>query len=162
MTPKNLLLQGAAATVSLLGWLILAREGVFGSGRQVTAGEGMALLTIAALYGWWLSPVAALTSGVKGAALALVVIDVLWVVLAQGLAGLAFCALPACPTAAPFSDINRYGSVIFGVLAAWTAWRAYRAMPGPTQWAPAVTAVVLIVLSFVFQGANTKFPTPGA
>ncbi|MBM4434514.1 MAG: hypothetical protein FJ028_05320 [Chloroflexi bacterium] len=156
MTPRNLLLQGAAATVSLLGWLILTREGVFGTGRQVTAGEGMALLTIAALYGWWLSPVAALTSGVKGAALALVVIDVLWVVTAP-LAGFAFCPIPACTSAAPLS----YVSVIFGALAAWTAWRAYRAMPGPTQWAPAVTAVVLIVLSFAFQGANTKFPPPG-
>lgn len=158
MTPRILLLQAAAATVSLLGWLILAREGIFGTGRVITPGQGFALLATAAVYGWWLSPVAALTSGVKGAALALVVIDVLWVVLAQGLAGFAFCPIPVCPSAAPFSDINRYGSVIFGALAAWTAWRAYRAMPGPTQWAPAATAVVLIVIAFVLQGANTKFP----
>lgn len=158
MTPRLLLLQGAAATVSLLGWLILMREGIFGSGPAITAGQGMALLTTAAVYGWWLSPVAAMTGGVRGAALALVVIDVLWVVLAQGAAGFAFCAVPLCPGAAPFGDLNRYGSVIFGLAAAWTAWRAYRAMPGPTQWAPTATAVVLIVLAFAFQGTNSRMP----
>lgn len=160
MTPTLLLLQVAAATVSLLGWLILAREGIFGSGQAITITQGLALLATAAVFGWWLSPVAALTSGVKGAALALVVIDVLWVVLAQGVAGLFFCALPVCPTATPFSDLNRYGSIVFGALAAWTAWRAYRSVPGPTQWAPTVTAVVLIVLAFLFQSTGTTMPTP--
>ena len=106
---------------------------MFGSGSAITLGQGLALLSIAAVYGWWLSPIAALTSGIRGAALALVVIDVLWVLLAQGLAGHAFCAFPICPNAAPFSDINRLGSVVFGLAAAWTARRAYRAMPGPTQ-----------------------------
>lgn len=158
MTPTLLLLQVAAATVSLLGWLVLMREGIFGSGTAVTLGQGLSLLTIAAVYGWWLSPIAALTGGVRGAALALVVIDLLWVVLAQGVAGFFFCAVPVCPTAAPFSDVNRYGSVMFGLAAAWTAWRAYRGMPGATQWAPTVTAVVLIVLAFVFQSANTTIP----
>lgn len=158
MTPTLLLLQVAAATVSLLGWLILMREGVFGTGAAITFGQGMALLTIAAVYGWWLSPIAALTGGVRGAALALVVIDVVWVVLAQGVAGYAFCAFPVCPTAAPFSDINRLGSVVFGLAAAWTAWRAYRAMPGPTQWAAPVTALALIVIALAFQGTSATFP----
>lgn len=158
MTATTLLLQAAAAAVSLLGWLILIREGAFGTGREITVGQGLTLLTIAAVYGWWLSPIAALTSGVRGAALALVVIDLLWVVLAQGLAGFAFCAIPVCPSAVPFSDIGRYGSVVLGVAAAWTAWRAYRALPGPTQWAPPVTAVVLIVVSFVLQSTNSTFP----
>lgn len=158
MTPTVLLLQAAAAALSLLGWLILMREGAFGSGSAITIGQGMALATIAAVYGWWLSPVAALTGGVRGAALALVVIDLVWVFLGQGLAGYVFCAFPICPSAAPFSDVNRLGSVVFGLAAAWTAWRAYRAMPGPTQWAPPVTALALIVLAFVFQSTNTTFP----
>lgn len=159
MSATVLLLQAAAAAFSLLGWLILMRDGVFGLGAGITPGQGMALVTIAAVYGWWLSPVAALTSGIRGAALALVVIDVLWVFLGQGVAGYAFCAFPVCPSAAPFSDVNRLGSVVFGLAAAWTAWRAYRAMPGPTQWAPAVTALALIVLAFILQSANTTVPT---
>lgn len=158
MTPAVLLLQAAAALFSLLGWLLLVREGAFGSGRSIGLGEGSTLLATAAVYAWWMSPIAALTRGVKGAALALVVIDVLWVVLAMGAAGFAFCAVPICAPQAPFSDIGRYGSVIFGAAAAWSAWRAYRAMPGPTQWAPAVTAVVLIVVAFALQGVNAAFP----
>lgn len=153
-----LLLQAAAATVSLLGWLILARDGVFGAGRTISAGEGMTLLAVAAVYGWWLSPVAALTAGIKGAALALVVIDLVWVVLAQGVAGFAFCAIPVCPSAAPFSDVDRYGSVVFGLAAAWTAWRSYRRTPGPTQWAAPVTALALIVAALVLQSANATVP----
>ncbi len=158
MTPTVLLLQATAAAFSLLGWLILMRDGVFGLGPGITPGQGMALVTIAAVYGWWLSPIAALTGGVRGAALALVVIDVLWVFLGQGVAGYAFCAFPICPSAAPFSDVNRLGSVVFGLAAAWTAWRAYRAMPGRTLWAPSVTALALIVLAFVLQSANTTLP----
>lgn len=158
MSTTVLLVQAGAAAVSLLGWLILMREGVFGSGSAITVGQGLALVTIAAVYGWWLSPIAALTGGVRGAALALVVIDLLWVFLGQGVAGYLFCAFPVCPTAAPFSDVNRLGSIVFGLAGAWTAWGAYRAMPGRTQWAPAVTALALIVLAFVLQSANAKLP----
>jgi len=158
MTPRLLVLQGAAAAVSLFGYFVITRGGGFGAGRGIATGEALALLSVAALYGWWLAPVAASTSGVRGATLALAVIDVLWVLLGQGVGGLMFCALPFCPDAAPFTDLIRYGSLLLGAAAGWTAWRAYRAAPGPTQWAPVVTAVVLIVVSFALQGANAKFP----
>ena len=150
--------QGAAATLSLFGYLVITRGGGFGSGRGILSGEALALLTVAALYGWWLAPVAASTRGVRGATLALVIIDLLWVVLGQGVAGLVFCAVPVCPDATPWTDIIRYGSLVLGAAAAWTAWRAYRATPGPTQWAPVVTATVLIVVSLALQGANSTVP----
>ena len=157
MTPSVLLLQGAAVTVSLLGYLLLARA-AFASGLRIDAGQGATLASIAILYGWWLSPIAAATSGIRGAFPALVVLDVLWVFLGQGVAGIVFCALPFCPDFAPWSDVVRYGSLVLGAAAAWTAWRRYRAMPGPAQWAPAVTALVLVVISFALQAANAKFP----
>jgi hypothetical protein len=31
-------------------------------------------------------------------------------------------------------------------------------IPGPTLWAPAVTAFVLVAISFAVQAANTKLP----
>lgn len=155
MTPAVLLLQVGAAAISLFGYLLLAR-GAFGSGAAVTPGQGLALLSIALLYGWWLSPVAAATGGVRGALLALVIIDVLWVVLGQGLAGLAFCALPFCPDLAPWSDVVRYGSLVLGAAAALSAWRAYRARPGATEWAPALTALVIVIVSFTLQGLNAE------
>jgi len=158
MTPALLMLQGAAATVSLLGYLVITRSGAFGSGVGMQTGESLALRTTAAVYGWWLAPVAAATGGVRGAALALVIIDVLWVFLGQGVAGLIFCAVPVCPDATPWTDIVRYGSLVLGAAAAWTAWGAYRAMRGPTQWAPVATAVVLILVSFTLQGMNSKLP----
>jgi hypothetical protein len=157
MSTSALLLQVGAVAFSLLGYLLIARA-AFGSGLQVDPGQGATLASIAVVYGWWLSPVVATAAGVRGAALALVVIDVLWVFLGQGVAGLVFCALPACPDFAPWSDVNRYGSLLVGAAAAWTAWRAYRAIAGPTLRAPAVTALVLILISFALQGANAKLP----
>lgn len=152
MTTRVLLLQVGAALFSLLGWVVLLREGLFGSGRQVTLFESIALVSIAMLYAWWLSPIAATAQGVKGAVLALVVIDVVWVLFAAGLASFVLCSIPFCPVAAPLSDLSRYGSVVFGASAAWTAWRAYRAMPGRTEREPAMMAAVLILFSFAFQG----------
>ena len=157
MTPALLLLQGAAAAASLFGYLILAR-GAFGTGTQLTLGEGFTLMSIAAVYGWWLAPVTAAATGIRGAFLGLVILDLLWAFLAQGLAGFAFCALAFCPDFAPYGDLARYGSLLFGAAAAWTAWRAYRAATGPTQWAVPVTAIVLSVFSFALQAVNTKFP----
>lgn len=160
MSPGTLLLQVGAVAISLFGYLLITRGGAFGSGQQVDLGAVAALLSVAVVYGWWLSPLAAGTAGVRGAFLALSILDVLWVLLGQGVGGLVFCALPVCPDLAPWGDVVRYGSLVIGAAAAWTAWRRYRAMPGPTQWAPAVTALALTVISFALQGANTRFP-PG-
>lgn len=144
---------------SLFGYLLLARA-AFGSGLRISLGEGFTLLTIAAVYGWWPAAQTAAVTGIRGAWLALVALDLLWAFLAQGLSGFFFCAFPFCPDFAPFSDLARYASLVFGAAAAWTAWRAYRSAAGATQWAPLATALVLTVLSMALQGANTKFPAP--
>ena len=151
-------LQGAAIAASLLGYL-LESSGFFASlgAKDVGAGGGFTLLTIAATYGWWPVPIVAAAMGIRGAYLALVVLDLAWAVLAQGLSGVALCALPFCPDFAPYSDLARYGSLVAGIAAAWTAWRAYRSMAGPTQWQPVIAAAALTVLSFVFQGLNARF-----
>ena len=158
MTTRLLLLQVDAVAISVFGFLLITRDGAFGSGRQIDVGQGVALLSIGIVYGWWLSPMVAAISGIRGAFLALVVLDVLWVVVAQGVAGLVFCAFPVCPDFAPWGDVVRYGSLVIGGAAAWSAWRAYRAIAGPTQWAPAVTALVLVIVSFAVQAVNTKIP----
>ena len=148
-----------ALAASLFGYLILV-PGFFASveTKVLGIGGGLTLLTIAALYGWWPVPIAAAATGIRGAYLALVILDVAWALLAQGVAGFAYCAIPFCPEFAPFGDNARYASLIAGAAAEWTAWRAYRAMSGPTQWAPVATAVVLTVLSFAFQAANARSP----
>lgn len=152
-------LQGSALAASLLGYLILV-PGFFASvsAKDLGPGGGFTLLTIAALYGWWPAPITAAATGIRGAYLGLVVLDLAWAVLAQGIAGFAFCAIPFCPELAPYSDIARYASLVMGAAAAWTAWRAYRAARGPTQWAVPVTATALTAVSFAFQAANARFP----
>lgn len=153
MTPTLLLLQGAAVVASLTHLLIDSWLGLFGSGDPISPGEALTLISVALVYGWWLSPIAAATNGVRGAMLALVILAGFWAGFANGLVGLAACFIP-CAGAAPFQDIPHVASLVFGVWAAWVAWRAYRAMPGDTQLAPPVTAVVLVIASFAFQAAS--------
>lgn len=156
MTPTVLLLQLGAAAASIFGYLLLIRDGLYGAGPTITVGQGLALFMIAIMHGWWLSPIAAATAGLRGALLALVILDVFWAFLGQGVAGYVFCAIP-CPSMAPFGDIQRAAAVLFGGAAAWTTLRAYRAMPGPTQWAPPITAAVLIVVAGILLGANSTW-----
>lgn len=125
--------------------------------KQLSIGEGAALLSIAVVYGWWAIALTSAGSGVRGASLAVAVLAALWALFAQGLAGLAFCAVPFCPDFAPWSDVGRYGSLIAGALATWTSWRAYRTTSGPTQWAAPVTAVVLTAISWTLQGIYGRF-----
>lgn len=89
----------------------------------------------------WREPDHLATSGIRG----------------QGLIGLAFCFVP-CSGVPPWGDLAHLASILFGGWATLEAWRAYRAMPGPTQLAPAVTAVVLIVLAFVLDATNAVVP----
>jgi hypothetical protein len=153
------LLQGLALASSLFGYFILApRFFASVSAKDLGIGGGLTLLTIAATYGWWPAAITASATGIRGAYLALVVLDLAWAFLGQGLAGFALCAIPVCPDFSPFSDVARYASLIFGAAAAWSAWNGYRRTAGSTQWAPPVTAIVLTVGSFALQAANTKFP----
>lgn len=158
MTPRILLLQGAAIAASLLHVLIdvlielydSAGGGAVAGGRSITTAQGLTLLSFALLYGWWNSPIAAATAGVRGATLALAVLAFVWVFLGNGVAGFIAC-FPPCAGAFPWQDAAHLASAVFGGWAAWAAWTAYRAMPDPTQLAPTATAVVLVVFSYVMQ-----------
>lgn len=168
MTPRLLLLQGAAITTSLFHVLIdviiglyglaeptLPLEGVTLAGRSITVQQGLTLVSFALLYGWWNSPIAAATAGVRGAMLALAVLAFVWVFLGNGVAGFIAC-FPPCASAYPWQDAAHLASAVFGGWAALTAWRAYRGMAGPTQAAPPVTAVVLILFSYAMQALSFK------
>jgi hypothetical protein len=157
MTPGVLMLQSAALAASLLHVLIDVWIGLFGRGGPMPLGQGALLIAFAMLYGWWISPLAAATAGVRGAMLALVMLSGVWAALGNGLVGLGACFIP-CAGAAPFQDVAHVASLVLGVWAAWLALRAYRAMPGPTQWAPTVTAMVLMVVVFALEAANTVSP----
>jgi hypothetical protein len=157
MTPTLLILQAAALAASLLHVLIDVWIGLFGRGGPMPLGQGALLVAFAVLYGWWASPLAAATAGVRGAMLALGVLSGVWAGLGNGAVGLGACFVP-CAGAAPFQDVAHLASLVFGAWAAWAALRAYRAMAGPTQWAPTVTAVVLIFIVFALEAANSVSP----
>jgi hypothetical protein len=166
MTPRLLLLQGAAIAASLFHVLIDVFIELYGGagggatlgGRTITISQALTLVAFALLYGWWNSPIAAATAGVKGAMLALAVLAFVWVFLGNGVAGFIAC-FPPCSAAFPWQDAAHLASLVFGGWAAWAAWIAYRAMPGATQAAPAVTAVVLIVFSYALQATSFSPPT---
>ncbi len=157
MTPRILLLQGAAIAASLFHVLIDVWIDLFGAGEPIAVGEALTLLSLALLYGWWNSPIAAATAGIRGATLALAVLAFVWVFLGNGVAGVIAC-FPPCSGAFPWQDAAHLASAVFGGWAAWAAWSAYRAMPGSTQLAPAMTAVVLIVFSYVMQALSFAPP----
>jgi hypothetical protein len=159
VTPRILLLQAAAVAASLLHVLLDVWLGFFGRPPEITVGRALTFLSIALLYAWWQSPIAAATSGVRGAMLALAILAGVWVLLGQGIAGVAYC-FPPCALAAPWADVAHLASLVFGGWAAWAAWRAYRSMSGETQLAPAATAVVLIVITFALQAANVTLVPP--
>jgi len=158
MTPKILLLQGAAIVASLFHVLIDVWIDLIGAGDPIAIGEALSLLSFALLYGWWNSPIAAATAGVRGAMLALAVLAFVWVFLGNGIAGFIAC-FPPCSGAYPWQDAAHLASAVFGGWAALVTWRAYRAMSGPTQAAPAVTAVVLMAFSFLMQALSFTPPT---
>jgi hypothetical protein len=166
MTPGVLLLQAAAIAASLFHVLIDVIIGLFGlaepsrpatflGAQSITMAQALTLLSFALVYGWWASAAAAATAGVRGATLALAVLAFIWVFLGNGIAGLLAC-FPPCGNAFPWQDAAHLASAVFGGWAALAAWRAYRAMRGPTQAAPAVTAVVLILFSYAMQALSFR------
>lgn len=165
MTPSVLLLQGAAIVASLFHVLIdvwidifgEAEGGIVTGGPHMSVAQALTLLAFALLYGWWNSPIAAATAGVRGAMLALAILAGLWTFVGNGIAPLAYCP-PPCPSAFPWHDGAHIASTVFGGWAALSAWRAYRAMPGPRQLAPAVTAVVLMLISYMTQAISFTPP----
>jgi len=135
-----------------------AEGGIVTGGPHISVAQALTLLAFAVLYGWWSSPIAAATAGVRGAMLALAVLAFVWVFLGNGVTGVLAC-FPPCAGAYPWQDGAHLASVVFGGWAAWAAWRAYRGMAGPTQLAPAITAVVLMLFSYITQATSFTPPT---
>lgn len=146
------LLQGMAITSSLFHVLIDAWIGLFRSGPAMTLGQALTFAVIAALYGWWLAPLAVGTWGMRGALLALVVLAGGWAALANGVAGLFVCF--PCAEAAPYQDIAHIGSLLTGIAAAWYAWVVYRRTAGPVNLWLTSNAVVFVVVAVLLMAAN--------
>lgn len=158
MTPAVLLLQAAAIAASLFHVLIDVIIGLYGfvpGQSSLGLPQALTLLSFALVYGWWPSACAAATAGIRGATLALAILAFVWVFLGNGVAGAIAC-FPPCAGAFPWQDGAHLASAVFGGWAALAAWRVYRAMPGPTQWAPPVTAVVLILFSYLMQAVSFR------
>ena len=153
MTPLLVLVQGLAIASGVLQQLIGTRIGLFGSGDASTLGQSLTLVSYAAIYGWWPAAMYAAAKGARGGLLALIVLDVLWTALGDGLASLFSCP-PACAAMPPLGDIGNFAAIICGVVAAVATWRAFRAATGPIDWRFPVTAIVLVVISFALSATN--------
>ena len=154
MTPLLVVIQGLAIASSVLQQLIAMRVGIFGSGDASTLGQSLTLVSFAAIYGWWPAAMYAAATGARGGLLALLLLNVLWTTLGNGLASLFFCP-PSCAAMPPLGDIGNFAAIITGIVASVATWRAFRAATGPIQWRFPVTAIVLIVLSFALSAMSS-------
>ena len=155
MTQRMIFLQGAALASSLVHVLIDARIGLFGAGASMTFMQFLAFLVTAALYGWWLAPLAVGIWGTRAAILSLALISGIWTALANGVVGIAACPIP-CAGAAPYQDVAHVASAVIGSAAAWYAWRVYRRTAGPiTPVRTLVPTAGLLFLAIATSAAAT-------
>jgi hypothetical protein len=154
MTPFLVFIQGLAIASSVLQQLISTRVGIFGSGDGSNLGQSLTLVSYAAIYAWWPAAIYAAATGARGGMLALILLNVIWTTLGDGLGSLYFCP-PSCTAMPPLGDIGNFAAIITGVVAAVATWRAFRASTGPIQWRFPVTAIVLIVISFALSAASS-------
>jgi hypothetical protein len=167
------------APVGASGWLLanLAAMGfslmhaiadlgvIFGSApSRLEVQQSVLTVIIGLMYTWWAWVLVRAVRGTRSGLVGLIAFDVLWV----GLNGVTiiFC-LPPCGTALPFyGDAIHLGTLIFGPLAAYLAYRAVGpapvrssrlAMAGNIVVMVAFLAGIFAVLGWVASAAQGAF-----
>jgi hypothetical protein len=86
--------------------------------------------------------------GDKSALVSTLIIVVVWVLLANGVAALAVAPPPS--SGFPYQDIAHFSRVVLGGASA-AVWRARRWMGGEVSWSMPVTTGRLLLLAFIVQ-----------
>lgn len=152
--PRWAIFNALALVFSSVHFVLDWHIGLFGDRSDLVSVEQAVLVWVAAaIWGAWLVAAVAAARAVGWGFAVLVVIPFVWAALGNGIP-IAFCP-PPCAGAFPHQDIAHVGSLVFGVLAAVTAWRAGRAagMAGRAVIVAAATMVVAIAVLFWVQTA---------
>jgi hypothetical protein len=141
--PLWLGLSLAAMAVSTLHILVDFGVGLFPMRDRLSLAEGATLLLVSFIHAWWCISLAAGTHGNGGGVASAAILGLGWTALTNGYP-IVFCP-PACPYAAPLSDVGHVGSIVLGLVAPaaaiWTLWRRRVRI----SWALPTGALVLVV-----------------
>ena len=141
--PLWLWLGLAAMAVGTLHILVDFGVGLFPMRGRLSPAVGVTLLLISLIHVWWVVSLAAGAHGNGGGVASAAILGLGWTLLINGYP-IVFCP-PACPYAAPLSDVAHVGSLVLGIVAPaaaiWALWRV-RVRVG---WALPAGALVLVV-----------------
>lgn len=132
----------------VLDWHI----GLFGDrSDEVSLLQATLAWLVAALGGLWITATAAAARDIRWGFAVLVPLYVVWVIGGNGVP--IFACPPPCRGAFPHQDIAHLGSLIFGGLAAVTAWRSGReiGMSGRSVATASVGVIALLAIIFWTQ-----------
>jgi hypothetical protein len=111
--------------VGTLHFLVDFGVGLFPMRNRLSPAEGATLLLVSLIHVWWGVSLAASTHGNSGGAASAAILGLAWTLLTNGYP-IVYCP-PACPYAAPLSDVGHVGSIMLGlaapVAAIWVLWR---------------------------------------
>ncbi len=140
----------AALLASLAHVLIDSHIGLFGeTSSQMSLLHAANVLLTSLFYGWAIFAVGLSSMGDKSALVSTLVIVVMWVLLANGVAAVAVAPPPS--SAFPYQDIAHFSCIVLGVGASAAIWRARRWMGGEVSWSMPVATGILLLLVFVVQ-----------
>ena len=140
----------AALLASLAHVLIDSHIGLYGeTSSQMSLLQAANVFLTSLIYGWWVYAVGVASTGNKSALVSTLVIVVVWVLLANGVAALAVSPPPS--SAFPYQDIAHFSCIVLGVGASAAIWRARRSMAAKVSWTLPVAAGIILLLAFVVQ-----------
>lgn len=141
--PLWLWLSLAAMAMSTLHILVDFGVGLFPMRDRLSLAEGATLLLVSLIHVWWCLSLAAGTHGSGGGMASAAILGLGWTALTNGYP-IVYCP-PACPYAAPLSDVGHVGSIVLGLaaptIAIWTLWRRRVRV----SWALTSGAMILVV-----------------
>ena len=139
-----------ALLASLAHVLIDSHIGLYSqTSSQMSLLQAANVLLTSLFCGWWLYTVGLASTGNKPALVSALIIVVVWVVLANGVAAVAVAPPPS--SAFPYQDIAHFSCIVLGVGASAALWRARRWMGGEVSWSMPVATGILLLLVFVVQ-----------
>src|SRR5918997_2002212 len=123
--PPWLWLGLAAMAVGTLHILLDFGVGLFPMGGRLSPAVGATVVLVSLVHVWWVVSLAAGARGNGGGVASAAVLGLGWTLLINGYP-IVFCP-PACPYAAPLSDVAHVGSLVLGIVAPaaaiWALWR---------------------------------------
>ena len=153
-TSAWLWLSALALGVSLTHVLIDWHIGLFGgpSMHMSTLQAGLVLL-FGLVAAWWALALGLASQGQKSALVSVLVLDVGYALLANGLAVIVACP-PPCEGAFPYQDISHIANMIVGPCAGYVTWKAMQASAEPVRPLLPVVTVALLVAVFAISSVS--------